>query len=264
MSLNSLNSIDLISDLHVEDWSNFNWDGQPTSPYCIVAGDVSRDRNKLKTTLSHLGQCYQQVFYIDGNDEHRDYYENLDDSYDQLGDMLTGINNITYLRDNIIILETTAIVAVNGWWTFNFDANIDVDLCIEWFNNYTKTSRSVSLDIIDKAHEDAAYLIHSVGRLQRFPEVENIMIVSHTVPSPWLVDHDIDLTGDPRFNCLGNQHMTRVFFEDSENKIKTWCCGHYHNNIDRELAGVKYVSNVRGRGNTPWCQTAFYPYRLNI
>jgi hypothetical protein len=58
---------DILSDLHVESMNDFNWEGQPTSPFCIVAGDVARDRTILKSVLTHLGQCYQQVFYIDGN-----------------------------------------------------------------------------------------------------------------------------------------------------------------------------------------------------
>jgi hypothetical protein len=44
-------AIDLISDLHVETWDSFDWEGQPTAPYCIVAGDVSRDWEQVRDTL---------------------------------------------------------------------------------------------------------------------------------------------------------------------------------------------------------------------
>jgi hypothetical protein len=66
-------AFDLISDLHVETWDSFDWTGQATSPYCVVAGDVARDRQLLLAdVLKHLGECYPGgVFYIDGNDEHR-------------------------------------------------------------------------------------------------------------------------------------------------------------------------------------------------
>jgi len=64
-------AFDLISDLHVETWGDFIWTGQATSPYCVVAGDIARDRNVVIDALKHLGQCYQAVFYVDGNDEHR-------------------------------------------------------------------------------------------------------------------------------------------------------------------------------------------------
>jgi hypothetical protein len=45
-------SFDLISDLHVESWPSFNWSDQVTSPYCVVAGDVARDRDVLVETLT--------------------------------------------------------------------------------------------------------------------------------------------------------------------------------------------------------------------
>ena len=61
-------TFDLISDLHIETWEEFDWTHQATSPYCIVVGDVCRDRQVLIDTLTHLGEQYAGVFYIDGND----------------------------------------------------------------------------------------------------------------------------------------------------------------------------------------------------
>ena len=52
-------AFDLISDLHAETWSEFDWTGQATSPYCVVAGDLARDREVVVNTLRHLGTCYQ-------------------------------------------------------------------------------------------------------------------------------------------------------------------------------------------------------------
>ena len=78
-------SFDLISDLHIETWgSRFDWTGQPTSQYCVVAGDIARDRALVIDALEHLGTVYQGVFYIDGNDEHKDYGGNLSQSYKEL------------------------------------------------------------------------------------------------------------------------------------------------------------------------------------
>ena len=49
-------AFDLISDLHVETWDFFDWTGQPTSPYCVVAGDVARDRTQVIDVLTPLGE----------------------------------------------------------------------------------------------------------------------------------------------------------------------------------------------------------------
>ena len=70
-------NFDLISDLHIETWSEeIDWTGIATSPVCVVVGDISKDRNIVVKVLTKLGQCYQAVFYIDGNDEHHGYSTN--------------------------------------------------------------------------------------------------------------------------------------------------------------------------------------------
>ena len=87
-------SFDLISDLHVDTWPRFDWTGIATSPVAVVAGDIAMDRNDLVEVLSHLGKNYQAVFYIDGNDEHTNYLDNLTYSYADLVTRLEKIPNL--------------------------------------------------------------------------------------------------------------------------------------------------------------------------
>jgi hypothetical protein len=257
-------AIDLISDLHVETWDSFDWVGQPTSPYCIVAGDVSRDWEQVRETLEHLGQQYAGVFYIDGNDEHRYYLDDLGSSYQGLAAAIDGIKNVVFMHDNVVIINGVAILATNGWWSYDFDPNISVESCQEWFQNYLDVSADVATAINGVAYHDAAYLINSVNKLQRQRDVKDIILVSHTLPAPWLASHDIDLAGTERFNCLGNQNLNLALDEDSENKIRAWCFGHYHKSIDRYHSNIRFVSNPRGRGNTAWSQNPYYPKRIEI
>ena len=44
-------AFDLISDLHVETWDQFDWSHQATSPVCVLAGDIGRDRDTVTRTL---------------------------------------------------------------------------------------------------------------------------------------------------------------------------------------------------------------------
>ena len=57
---------DIISDLNLTEESVFDWEGKPTSLYCIVAGNVSSDIHVLYKTIKHLSTLYQGVFFIDG------------------------------------------------------------------------------------------------------------------------------------------------------------------------------------------------------
>lgn len=257
-------SFDLISDLHVETWDKFDWTGQPTSPYCVVAGDVSQDRKLLEETLKHLGRCYQGVFYIDGNDEHRNYLDNIGASYRALSRYVDKFKNVVFMQDNVVVVNGVAFLAANGWWTYDMDPLVDAEQTQQWFQQRYGVNSSVSQAITGMAINDAAYLSHSVKKLQMHQDVKAIVMITHTVPSPWLIDHDIELSGHYRFNTTGNANLQLALNQDSENKIKAWCFGHYHRPVDRELNGIRYVNNCRGRGNTPWSQAAYYPKRITI
>jgi predicted phosphodiesterase len=258
-------AFDLISDLHVETWDNFDWTGQATAPYCVVAGDVARDRGRLLEALEHLGQCYLGgVFYIDGNEEHKDYFNDLGASYQDLAKDINSIPNVVYMQDHVVIVNGVALLGTNAWWTYDFDSTFNVDESIQSIQDHFGITNSEATNIMGVAYNDAAYIINSVRKLQTHNEVGAIVVVSHTVPAPWIINHDSDLVGNWRFNGMGNSYITRAIDEDTEHKIKMWCFGHYHRPIHQQLGGIEYVSNPRGRGNTQWSNPVFYPKRIEI
>lgn len=257
-------SFDLISDLHIETWDSFDWTGQATSPYCIVAGDVARDPKILVDALTHLGQCYQSVFYIDGNDEHRYTLDNIGQSYRQLNRAVENIDRVVYMQDNVVIVNGVAVLATNGWWSFDMDPALDYDQSQRWYQDKMSVIQSVPDAITGIAYNDTAYMVNSIRKLQTHQDVRAIVCVTHTVPAPWLISHDPDLTDTWRFNCMGNPHMQLALDEDTENKIHTWCFGHYHKSVDRDFGGIRYVNNCRGRGDTKWKQTVYYPKRITV
>lgn len=257
-------SFDLISDLHVESWNEFDWTDQPTSPYCVVAGDVAQDPVTVAKTLEHLGQCYAGVFYIDGNEEHRHRIDDLEASYVDLQAQVSQVKNVVYLQNNVVIINGVAIISTNGWWTYEFDSVDDMDQSIDWYANYVGVHRDRAVDIRMRAMNDTAYLINGVRRLQTHRDVRRIVIVTHTLPCPEFVAHDPDIAGTWRYNSMGNNFMELVLEEDTEHKIQNWVFGHYHKSVNQVRDGVHYASNPRGRGNTPWCQTVYYPQRITV
>jgi hypothetical protein len=141
---------------------------------------------------------------------------------------------------------------------------MDLDQSVMHVQQHFRISNSAATNIIGIAYHDAAYLIKSVEKLQKHSDVKAIVLVSHTVPAAWIIEHDLDLVDTWRFNGMGNTHIATAIDNDTENKIKTWCFGHYHQPTDRPSGNIQYVSNPRGRGNTPWSQSAFYPRRIEI
>jgi len=257
-------AFDLISDLHVETWEPLDWHGQATSPVCVVAGDVAKTVDLTVETLQHLSKCYQAVFYIDGNDEHRWQLNDLDQSYQEITDKISNIKNVVYMRDNVVVINGVAILAANGWWSFDFDPTIDLDQARAHTQEYYQIPVSAIDSMSLAAYNDAAYLINSVKKLQTHPDVQSIVMVTHTVPAPWLVEHDIELSSSWRFNTTGNPHLALALENDTEHKIHTWCFGHYHQPVDRIANGIRYTNNCRGRGDTKWCQRPYYPKRIEI
>jgi predicted phosphodiesterase len=258
-------AFDLISDLHIETWpTEFDWTYQATSPVCVVAGDVTRDPDTLIRTLRHLGKCYQAVFYVDGNDEHYTQLENLSLSYSTITKQLRRIPNVVYLQDNVVIVDGVAILGTNGWWGFDFDLGIDAHQSAAWAQERYNISEAATKSIARMSTTDATYMVSSVAKLQTHKDVQKIVMVTHTVPDPSLIAHDIELEGTMRFNTMGNRLMAQALAADTENKLHTWCFGHYHGSVDQVRCGIRFVNNCRGRGDTPYAKAVYYPQRIVV
>lgn len=258
-------AFDLISDLHIDTWPEpFDWTDRATSPYCVVAGDISKDRSAVIQTLSHLGRCYQAVFYIDGNDEHRDYMEDLDGSYRSLARQLAPLKNVVYLQDNVAVVDNIAFVGTNGWWGWDFDMTVDpTESALRYQDKHALSSDAIKR-LTRMSNQDSTYLISSVKRLQTHNDVKKIVVVTHTVPNPALIEHDITLDGTYKFNQMGNSYIGTAFEHDTERKIHTWCFGHYHGSVDQIRNEARFVNNCRGRGDTEFCQHAYHPKRIVV
>jgi hypothetical protein len=257
-------AFDLISDLHISTWDNFDWEWKATSPVCIVAGDVDTDRDVVTRTLRQLGRCYQAVFYVDGNDEHAEYVDNLSAGYLDLARRIRRIPNIVYLQDNVVVVDGVAILGTNGWWGFDFDLGIDTEQAMAWYSERYHLNNAALKSIARMSSTDAQYMIASVKRLQTHQDVRKIVMVTHTVPDPALIAHDIDLDGSMRFNTMGNRLMMQAMAQDTEKKIHTWCFGHYHGSVDQTRSGIRFVNNCRGRGDSVWAKHVYYPQRIVI
>jgi hypothetical protein len=208
------------------------------------------------------------VFYIDGNDEHTYNYHRIGQSYQELARSINRLHRVTYLQDNVVVIDGVAILGTNGWWGYDLDENINRDDCKQHMTDwYAKKMPGFEInpeEISDMSRRDVAYLVNSVQRLQTHNDVKKIVIVTHTVPGAHLIQHDIELAGTTQFNHMGNRLMHLVHTNDTERKINTWCFGHYHGNVDKTIQGIRFVNNCRGRGDTPYRQDVYFPKRIEI
>lgn len=258
-------TFDLISDLHVETWpSKFNWESNVTSPHCVVVGDVAKDKDALFESLHHLGKCYHAVFYIDGNDEHKNSMDNLNRSYQVMARQLRKIPNVVYLQDNVIVVDGVALIGTNGWWGFDFDPSVSHEGSISWYQEKHNLSDQAIENIKQMHKTDAQYMLNSVKRLQEHSDVKKIVVITHTVPKPKLIEHDLSLQGKLAFNTMGSSLMNWVHSADHGDKIHTWCFGHYHGDVDQIHQNVRYVNNCRGRGDTDYNNKTYFAKRISV
>ena len=256
---------DLISDLHLDLWQSNtkDWRGLGTSLTCVVAGDVSKDIGLTTSFISHLADSYKQVIYIDGNHEHYKSYEDLDKNVILLEKNLSRYKNVTYLADSSIVIEGTAFIGTNGWWTFDFPELAGVANRLEVMEEYCahdKRTMREAIHIWTQAQEQAEFLSDVVEKLQTNDDIGEIIVVTHTVPRKELAYRKAN--GDIfAWGKIGNSSMINVLDNDVEGKISTWCFGHNHPyEVDQILDGVRYVCHARGRPDE--CPNASYYPKL--
>lgn len=258
-------TFDLISDLHVDTWNEtFDWSNRATSAHAVVVGDLARDRSLLVEGLAHLGRCYQAVFYVDGNTEHANYLDDLTSSYQDMIFRINTIPNVVYLQDNVVVIDGIAILGTNGWWGYDFDGVTNPEESMLWHCENDSIDPAITHNIRRMSSNDATYMVSSVRRLQTHIDVKKIVVVTHTVPRPDLISHDVELEGTLKFNTMGNRFMNAVLDVDTEKKVHTWCFGHYHGSVDQYHQGIRYVNNCRGRGDTRWSNWVYHPRRITI
>lgn len=258
---------DLISDLHLDQWDNNikDWRGLGTSLTCVVAGDVSRDHQLTVSFLKHLCDSYAHVMFVDGNHEHFRSYDRIQENVDFLDKKLGNLKNLTFLADASLVIEDTAFIGSNGWWTFDFPELAGASnriQCMEEFCQRENWTMKDAVSIWTAAQEQSEFLGNVVENLQMNDDITEIVVITHTVPRMDLGRVD-PAYGDYGWSKMGNSSMKDILNFDVEGKISTWCYGHNHvSPLDQTIDGVRYISHPRGRHFDSMIPV-YYPKRID-
>jgi hypothetical protein len=256
-------TIDLISDLNIID--SFNWEGQPESLMCIVAGNISNDRECVIESLTHLSEQYKHVFFIDGPNEHIWNMDDISWSYIDLVDRVEAIENVTYLHNQVCILNGVAIVPVNGWYSFDFNPEFDLDQQFMWMKEQGLCQRIEDvMKILSYGLSDCRYLETTIRKMQDMNDVTEIVVVTATAPDKRFVEHDSALQDTPLMNLQGNGHLIKCLESDTKGKVSTWMFGTYLHADDEIISGVRFVSNPRGLPQDKLSWPGYHPKRVSV
>ena len=271
---------DLISDFHVEmnlnysdtrswqegDPSFYAWHKSRKNPVLVMAGDLSNLSLTSMAIVEEAADHYDHVIWCDGNHEHYSGY--LDHTRHSLIQNMErfrvqanrDLENVTYLDgETTVKFGKTLFIGANGWYDFRFAHGLhpkqqerewrqhsNDPVCIR----FGKKNRPEKM-----ADRQARQLADLVAAAQDDDSIEEIVVVTHTVP------HRDGLIKDPTHQwynlngAYGNMHMSKVRLADTKDKIKTWCFGHTHWIYDYFVNGLRYISNPRGyRGELKWAK----------
>ena len=239
---------DLFSDLHDNFWpseQHIKWKGLGTSLVAVVAGDISNDWNYTYKQLVEISRHYRHVIFVDGNHEHG-FDPNIAENCQKFQDRLSMHNNITYLYKTCIVLDDTAFVGCNGWWTYNF-CRPEMTTAQCWDNLIeTGANQKLMSEIYLAAKKDAQTLVNQVSNFNKDSRIKHIVVVTHTAPLPLFryIPKNVDWEHMGR---TGNSFMSEVLEANTNKKIRNWCFGHTHHEIDEVVDGIRYVCHPRGR-----------------
>jgi hypothetical protein len=258
-------AFDLISDLNLDHWDqDLDWTGCATSPVCVIAGGVTNDLERLHQFLTEISQAYQGVMFIDGSVDHENQIMAVASHYAQIKQVVNSVKDVVFLQDNVVVLNGVAILATNGWWTWDFAPEVDTEQAHLWFCDQWRVPAIIPPMIQNIGVSEARYLTQSVARLQMHHDVQKIVVVTNAVPDLSLVQHDINLMDSFDVSIMGNPYLLEAVAQDTEQKISHWCVGRYPGMIDTVRDRIRFVSNCRGRPDRGWCQWAYHPLRIEV
>ena len=242
--------IDLVSDLHIDQWSTNMINKYPCGPIknvpmkwkipsrpsiLIVAGDIS---DNLKTSLDYLDSIsiyYDSILFVDGNHEHVYGYPNLLEHQDIFYQTKILENSkLIYLPIQGFVFKDIAIIGYCGWWNYSYGYDNG------YFNNWIDKmdnpimEKEFSKNVKLRALEEYRLLQDKISYYETSDDINQIIIVSHTVPLP-------------AFSKDINTEFNSWFFNIKSNKLKYWFFGHTHNKFDKTIRGVRYICHPRGR-----------------
>jgi hypothetical protein len=224
---------DIISDLWLDDISQFNWEGKPTSLYCIISGNITSDLGLLHKIFLHLSKCYQGIFYIDGTLEHT-LLRDKQSVINEISAICTSIPNVVYLHNNVVVIEGIAIVGLNGW------------------NEYNALTDEEKFQVKVNRYDDLLYLDKTIEKLQLHIDVKKIVITSNSVPNTELY------FGEQPESLKNEVDLDNILSNDTEQKITHWVFGSHKKIVDTNKNGINYLNNPMYDSNP------YYAKRIDI
>ena len=246
-------SIDLISDLHIDQWdSKYNIKypygkiinkpfilDNANSKILIIAGDISDDLELSLNYINNISDKYDKILFVEGNHEHVNAYPELYDT-NFIHKKVNELNNdkIIYLPDNEIIINNKVFIGYSGWW--NYDNENDLENAKsyfdEWIPEFTEKDNITFMNNVLKRSEfEYNKLISLLNKYSEDDSIKEIILITHSV-------------GHKDFEVVNKSTDYNTMYNNIKyDKLNNWLFGHTHYEINDKKNGINYMCNPRGR-----------------
>ena len=245
-------SIDLISDLHIDQWSSeynikypygiikdipFHIDKK--SDILVVAGDISDDLNLSLKWMDEISHKYKKILFVDGNHEHVNAYPNLYD-INHIHNSVKSLNNdkIIYLPNNEYIIDDVVFIGYCGWWDYDNKQSLESAKTYfnKWIPNFTeKDNIQFMNNVLTRAEYENTKIVELLKKYENDNSINKIILVTHSV-------------GHKDFKVVSKSTDYNTMFNDiTSSKLKYWLFGHTHYQINNVVNNIQYICNPRGR-----------------
>ena len=257
------NNYDIISDLHIDHWSENYKSNYPhghilnnpfelsntTSDYLIVAGDVADDLNSTLDYLNKASKYYKKILFVDGNHEHVNKYPDLYST--KYINSLINNDKLVYLSNLPYIINNTAFIGCCGWWNYDNNNNeskiANYDYFNNWINHFTeKENKDFINNVLLQAKKEYIYLNNLLEKYSNDENIKNIVIVTHTLPISKYCDTPLDSFNTSSSSTEYNTDFSKLLEYE---KISHWIFGHTHKQYEETINNIKFICNPRGRPN---------------
>ena len=245
-------SIDLISDLHIDQWSPEHKIKYPygiikdipfhinnSSEILVVAGDISDDLNESLKWMNNISNKYEKILFVDGNHEHVNAYPNLYD-INYIQNSVNSLNNdkIIYLPDNEFIIDDKVFIGYCGWWDYNNKQSLEEakKYFNKWIPEFTEKDNILFMNnVLCRADYEYNKIKNLIIKYENDKTINDIILVTHSV-------------GHKDFKVVSKSTDYNTMFNDiKSSKLKYWLFGHTHYQIQDKVNGIQFICNPRGR-----------------
>lgn len=230
----SLTSLQYISDIHLEYRQTF-----PRIPIrganLALLGDIGNPfKNNYTDFLSYASNNWNKVFLITGNHEYWQDKYNIDEVDNEINNIVTKFNNVTFLNNNKAELHNYTILGTTLWSKIQQIPKriMGDDLYIKFQN------RNVNFQDLNIFHNNSVEWLEKNIKETTKP----LIVLTHHLPSYKLIVDKYKVGYFEQYQDRFASNLDHLI----TNPVKFWLCGHSHSTNEMKINGVFCAINAFG------------------